>query len=65
MTHPGEEIEDPGADPEGLPPRNPFGGADQDSGQGPPRGTGNTGPADKPEAPADDRATPGEPPGEP
>jgi hypothetical protein len=34
-----EEIEDPGADPKGLAvPRNVFGGADQDTGQGAPRG---------------------------
>jgi hypothetical protein len=34
------ELEDPGRDPIGLdPPRNPFGGADQDTGRGTPRGT--------------------------
>ena len=54
------ELEDPGRDPEGLggPPRNPMGGGpDQDSGSGEPRGTGNVGPADKPEAPTDDPET--------
>jgi hypothetical protein len=52
-----EEIDDPGRDPKGLnPPRNPFGGADQDTGRGEPRGEGNVGPADKPEAPTDDGA---------
>jgi hypothetical protein len=50
-----EEIDDPGRDPKGLnPPRNPFGGADQDTGRGEPRGEGNVGPADKPEEPTDD-----------
>jgi hypothetical protein len=54
-----EEIDDPGRDPKGLnPPRNPFGsGPDQDTGQGRPRGEGNVGPADKPEAPTDDPET--------
>jgi hypothetical protein len=61
-----EEIDDPGRDPEGLnPPRNPLsgglgstsGGPDQDSGQGRPAGTGNVGPADKPEPPTDDPET--------
>jgi hypothetical protein len=49
------ETGDPGRDPKGLggPPRNPLGGADQDTGRGEPRGTGNVGPADKPEAPTD------------
>ena len=44
------ELDDPGRDPKGLnPPRNLFGGgADQDSGQGTPDGTGNVGPGDKP-----------------
>ena len=53
------EIDDPGRDPKGLnPPRNLFGGgADQDSGQGRPAGTGNVGPADKPEAPTDEPET--------
>ena len=53
------ETDDPGRDPVGLggPPRNPLGGADQDTGQGPPRGTGNVGPADKPEAPTDEPET--------
>jgi hypothetical protein len=33
------ELEDPGRDPAGLGvPRNPFGGADQDTGRGAPRG---------------------------
>ncbi|WP_369134746.1 hypothetical protein [Modestobacter sp. I12A-02662] len=33
------ELEDPGRDPIGLdPPRNPLGGADQDTGRGTPRG---------------------------
>lgn len=54
-----EELEDPGRDPVGIggPPRNPFGGADQDTGAGAPRGTGNVGPGDKPEAPTDDPET--------
>ncbi len=54
-----EELDDPGRDPKGLtPPRNPLGaGPDQDSGQGAPRGTGNVGPADKPEAPTDEPET--------
>ena len=48
------QTDDPGADPKGLdPPRNLFGGPDQDTGSGEPRGTGNVGPADKPEAPTD------------
>jgi hypothetical protein len=53
------ELEDPGRDPAGIggPPRNPFGGADQDTGAGEPRGTGNVGPGDKPEAPTDDPET--------
>ncbi len=53
------ELEDPGRDPEGIggPPRNPMGGADQDTGAGAPRGTGNVGPGDKPEAPTDDPRT--------
>ena len=53
------ELDDPGRDPKGLdPPRNLFGGgADQDSGQGRPEGSGNVGPADKPEAPTDDPET--------
>ena len=52
-----EEIDDPGRDPKGLRPaaqpvrRRP----DQDTGQGEPRGDGNVGPGDKPEA-ADRRA---------
>jgi hypothetical protein len=53
-----DEIEDPGRDPKGLnPPRNLFGGADQDTGRGEPRGEGNVGPADKPEAPTDEPET--------
>ena len=53
-----EELDDPGRDPVGLdPPRNPFGGSSQDSGQGAPRGTGNVGPGDKPEAPTDEPET--------
>ena len=52
------DMEDPGRDPAGLDtPRNLFGGADQDTGQGRPRGTGNVGPGDKPEAPTDDPET--------
>jgi len=53
------ELDDPGRDPKGLnPPRNLFGGgADQDSGQGTPHGTGNVGPGDKPEAPTDEPET--------
>ena len=52
------EVDDPGRDPVGLdPPRNLFGGADQDTGQGAARGTGNVGPGDKPEAPTDDPET--------
>ena len=52
------DVDDPGRDPVGLdPPRNLFGGADQDTGQGAPRGTGNVGPADKPEAPTDEPET--------
>jgi hypothetical protein len=52
------DVDDPGRDPEGLePPRNIFGGADQDTGRGEPRGTGNVGPADKPEAPTDEPET--------
>jgi len=42
-----EQIEDPGADPKGLAvPRNPLGGADQDSGQGTPRGDDGDDPGD-------------------
>ena len=38
-TGPDGELDDPGRDPAGLdPPRNLFGGADQDSGRGTPRG---------------------------
>jgi hypothetical protein len=61
------EIDDPGRDPKGLdPPRNLFGGgADQDSGQGRPEGTGNVGPADKPEAPTDDPETRADTPDDP
>jgi hypothetical protein len=55
----GAEIDDPGRDPKGLdPPRNLFGGGpDQDSGRGEPSGSGNVGPADKPEPPTDDPET--------
>jgi hypothetical protein len=55
----GAEIDDPGRDPKGLdPPRNLFGGGpDQDSGRGEPSGSGNVGPADKPEAPTEDPET--------
>jgi hypothetical protein len=56
----GSELEDPGRDPKGIggPSRNPMGGGpDQDSGSGEPRGAGNVGPADKPEAPTDDPET--------
>ena len=60
------EIDDPGRDPKGLnPPRNLFGGADQDTGSGEPRGTGNVGPGDKPEAPTDDPQTRADTPDEP
>ena len=59
------ELDDPGADPEGLPSRNPFGGADQDTGQGKPSGTGNVGPGDKPEAPTDEPETRADTPGQP
>ncbi|MCW2696915.1 MAG: hypothetical protein JWR62_2000 [Modestobacter sp.] len=42
-----EEIDDPGRDPKGLSvPRNPLGGADQDSGQGAPRGDDGDAPGD-------------------
>ncbi|MGY1750832.1 hypothetical protein [Modestobacter sp. SYSU DS0511] len=58
MTSPDQELDDPGRDPVGLdPPRNPLGGADQDTGRGAPRGVGNVGPGDKPEAPTDDPET--------
>jgi hypothetical protein len=51
----GAELDDPGRDPKGLtPPRNVLFGGTQDSGQGRPAGEGNTGPADKPEAPTED-----------
>jgi hypothetical protein len=59
------ELDDPGADPKGLPSRNPFGGADQDTGQGRPEGTGNVGPGDKPEAPTDDPETRADTPDQP
>ncbi len=53
-----DEIDDPGRDPAGLdPPRNVVFGGTQDTGQGQPRGEGNVGPADKPEAPTDDPKT--------
>jgi len=42
-----EEIDDPGRDPKGLnPPRNPLGGADQDTGRGEPRGDSGDAPGD-------------------
>jgi hypothetical protein len=57
-TRPGgtdDEIEDPGRDPIGLdPPRNVIFGGTQDTGQGVPRGEGNVGPGDKPEAPTEE-----------
>ena len=50
-----DELDDPGRDPAGLdPPRNVVFGGTQDTGQGQPRGEGNVGPADKPEAPTED-----------
>ena len=53
-----EEIDDPGRDPKGLnPPRNLFGGADQDTGRGEPRTEGDVGPADKPGTPTDESET--------
>jgi hypothetical protein len=59
-TTSGEEIDDPGRDPKGLnPPRNPLGGADQDTGRGQPDSSpGLSGPSDVPESPdqADDHA---------
>jgi len=61
-----DELDDPGRDPKGLdPPRNLFGGADQDTGRGEPRGTGNVGPADKPEAPTDEPETRADTPDDP
>ena len=61
-----EELEDPGRDPQGLnPPRNLFGGADQDTGRGEPRGQRNVGPADKPEASTDEPETRADTPDEP
>src|SRR3954469_18672509 len=46
------ELDDPGRDPVGLdPPRNLFGGGTTDTGQGPPKGSGNVGPADQPQPP--------------
>jgi hypothetical protein len=40
VTNSDGELEDPGRDPVGLAvPRNPLGGADQDSGKGQPEGT--------------------------
>lgn len=59
-TSSSEGLEDPGRDPKGLnPPRNPFGGAEQDSGRGRPRGTGDLGPAGQPGVSTDepDRAS--------
>jgi hypothetical protein len=51
-----EEIDDPGRDPKGLnPPRNPLGGADQDTGRGEPKGSpGTEGQSMVPEAPGED-----------
>jgi hypothetical protein len=41
------ELDDPGRDPIGLAvPRNPLGGADQDNGQGTPRGDDGDAPGD-------------------
>lgn len=55
---PSHEIDDPGRDPAGLsPPRNVLFGGTQDTGQGRPRGEGNVGPGDKPEAPTDEPQT--------
>jgi hypothetical protein len=65
MSSTSDDIDDPGADPRGLPPRNLFGGPDQDTGQGAPRGTGNVGPGDKPEAPTDDPETRADTPDQP
>jgi hypothetical protein len=50
------ELDDPGRDPVGLAvPRNPIGGADQDSGRGTPHGTpGIEGESMMPEAPSED-----------
>jgi hypothetical protein len=39
------------------PPRNVLFGGSEDSGQGRPRGEGNVGPGDKPEAPTDEPET--------
>jgi hypothetical protein len=48
MTNPADdELDDPGRDPKGLdPPRNPLGGADQDTGRGEPRGASGDAPGD-------------------
>ena len=52
------ELDDPGRDPAGLdPPRNLFGAGTTDTGQGPPKGSGNVGPADKPEPPTEEPET--------
>jgi hypothetical protein len=52
------DDDDPGRDPTGLnPPRNVLFGGTQDAGQGAPRGEGNVGPGDKPEAPTDEPET--------
>lgn len=46
-TTPDEEMDDPGRDPKGLAvPRNPLGGADQDTGRGEPRGADGDAPGD-------------------
>ena len=60
------DVDDPGRDPKGLdPPRNPFGGPDQDTGRGEPRGEGNVGPGDKPEPPTEDPETRADTPDDP
>jgi hypothetical protein len=50
------ELDDPGRDPIGLEvPRNPLGGADQDTGRGTPQGSpGIEGQSMMPEAPDED-----------
>jgi hypothetical protein len=53
-----DELDDPGRDPIGLdPPRNVLMDGSGDTGQGRPRGEGNVGPGDKPEAPTDEPET--------
>ena len=59
ITNSDSELDDPGRDPRACgPPRNPLGGADQDSGRGSPRGErrGRPAPTDVPEPPDDDGA---------